>query len=130
MANSKIKQILVGTTTYDIEDAGAAHLSSDNTFTGTNTFKNPVTIKGTSSPHALKIEFDQGSTIYHQGYIQYQPSTTGSTYLLQMPAKDGTLALTSDVVANPALTGSETNLTALQVGDTKYGIKALKVTIW
>ena len=34
------------------------------------------------------------------------------------------------VVANPTLTGSEANLTALQVGDTKYGIKALKVTIW
>ena len=38
MANSKIKQILVGTTTYDIEDAGAAHLSATNTFTGTNEF--------------------------------------------------------------------------------------------
>ena len=34
------------------------------------------------------------------------------------------------VVANPTLTGSEDSLTALQVGDTKYGIKALKVTIW
>lgn len=34
------------------------------------------------------------------------------------------------VVANPTLTGSETNLSGLQVGDTKYGIKALKVTIW
>ena len=39
MANSKIKQILVGTTTYDIEDAGAAHLSVTNTFTGTNEFR-------------------------------------------------------------------------------------------
>lgn len=39
MANSKIKQILVGTTTYDIEDAGAAHLSASNIFTGMeNTF--------------------------------------------------------------------------------------------
>ena len=38
MANSKIKQILVGTTTYDIEDASAAKLASDNTFTGDNTF--------------------------------------------------------------------------------------------
>lgn len=34
------------------------------------------------------------------------------------------------VVANPTLTGSEANLSGLQVGDTKYGIKALKVTIW
>lgn len=121
MANSKIKQILVGSTTYDIEDSSAAHLSTDNTFSGSNTFEKPVIIKGTSS---------QGSTTYLQGSIVYQPSTTGSAYNLQMPVKDGTLALTSDVVANPALTGSETNLTALQVGDTKYGIKALKVTIW
>ena len=35
-----------------------------------------------------------------------------------------------EVTANPTLTGDETNLTGLQVGDTKYGIKALKVTIW
>ena len=34
------------------------------------------------------------------------------------------------VVANPTLTGSEANLSGLQVGNTKYGIKALKVTIW
>ena len=40
MANSKIKQILVGTTTYDIEDAGAAHLSAgSNLFTGVNRFR-------------------------------------------------------------------------------------------
>ena len=110
MANSKIKQILVGQTTYDIEDANAAHLSTDNTFSGSNTFEKPVIIKGTSS---------QGSTTYHQGYIQYQPSTTGSAYLLQMPVKDGTLALTSDVVANPADSGT-TTLTKLQVGSTVY----------
>ena len=46
MANSKIKQILVGTTTYDIEDADAMHLSANNTFTGTNTFKGKTTFKG------------------------------------------------------------------------------------
>ena len=34
------------------------------------------------------------------------------------------------VVANPTLTGNEANLSGLQVGNTKYGIKALKVTIW
>lgn len=102
--------------------ASCAKLSSNNIFTGTNTFKNPVTIKGTSSPHALKIEFDQGSTTYHQGLIQYQPSKTGSTYNLIMPAKDGTLALTSDiptVVANPAAAGTAT-LTKLKVGSTVY----------
>lgn len=50
-------------------------------------------------------------------------------------SKDGrnvTISATggTTVVANPTLTGSETNLSGLQVGDTKYGIKALKVTIW
>ena len=115
MANSKIKQILVGTTTYDIEDAGAAHLSTSNTFTGTNTFEKIVTIKGAG----LKIESSQGSTTYHQGNIMYRPSTTSPDYILRMPAKDGTLALTSDVVANPTASGT-TTLTKLQVGSTVY----------
>ena len=110
MANSKIKQILVGSTTYDIEDSSAAHLSTDNTFSGSNTFEKPVIIKSTSN---------QGSTTYSQGSIVYQPSTTGSAYILSMPAKNGTLALTSDVVANPAASGT-TTLTTLQVGSTVY----------
>lgn len=52
-------------------------------------------------------------------------SKSGKTVTISATGGGGTT-----VVANPALTGSETNLTALQVGDTKYGIKALKVTIW
>lgn len=118
MANSKIKQILVGSTTYDIEDSSAAHLSTDNTFSGSNTFEKPVIIKGAG----LKIESSQGSTTYNQGNIMYRPSTTSPDYILRMPAKDGTLALTSDiptVEANPTASGT-TTLTKLKVGSTVY----------
>ena len=57
MANSKIKQILVGTTTYDIEDASAAKLASDNIFTGINTFKIGLKVPTTSTfNYGLKTE--------------------------------------------------------------------------
>ncbi len=35
-----------------------------------------------------------------------------------------------EVVANPTLSGNEANLTAIQVGDKKYAIKALNVVVW
>lgn len=111
--------------------ASCAKLSANNVFTGNNTFKNPVTIKGTSSSHALKIEFDQGSTTYQQGLIQYQPSKTGNTYNLNMPTKTGTLALTSDIPtieANPTASGT-TALTKLKVGTTVYTLPEDKPTI-
>ena len=60
--------------------------------------------------------------------------TAGSNVTVSKSGKTVTISATggggTTVVANPTLTGSETNLTALQVGATKYGIKALKVTIW
>lgn len=60
--------------------------------------------------------------------------TAGSNVTVSKSGKTVTISATggggTTVVANPTLTGSEANLTALQVGDTKYGIKALKVTIW
>ena len=101
-----------------------AKLSTNNTFTGTNTFEKIVTIKGAG----LKIESSQGSTTYNQGNIMYRPSTTGPDYILRMPAKDGTLALTSDVVANPTASGT-TTLTKLQVGSTVYTLPEDKPTI-
>ena len=52
-------------------------------------------------------------------------SKSGKTVTISATGGGGTT-----VVANPTLAGSEANLTALQVGATKYGIKALKVTIW
>ena len=52
-------------------------------------------------------------------------SKSGKTVTISATGGGGTA-----VVANPTLTGSEANLTALQVGATKYGIKTLKVTIW
>lgn len=60
--------------------------------------------------------------------------TAGSNVTVSKSGKTVTISATggggTTVVANPTLTGSEANLTALQVGATKYGIKTLKVTIW
>lgn len=60
--------------------------------------------------------------------------TAGSNVTVSKSGKTVTISATGSggtaVVANPTLTGSEANLTALQVGATKYGIKTLKVTIW
>ena len=59
-------------------------------------------------------------TFYMDGQI------TNGTNTLTLPFKTGTLALTSDipaaVSANPTLSGSETELTGLQIGSTKYKI--------
>ena len=61
--------------------------------------------------------------------------TAGENITVSKDGKNVTISATgggggTTVVANPTLTGSEANLTALQVGATKYGIKTLKVTIW
>ena len=60
--------------------------------------------------------------------------TAGENVTVSKSGKTVTISATggggTTVIANPTLTGSETNLSGLQVGDIKYGIKALKVTIW
>ena len=69
-------------------------------------------------------------------YVQGNPTESGTVDLTKL--KIGDIIYTvpqgggggTTVVANPTLTGSEANLSGLQVGNTKYGIKALKVTIW
>ena len=147
MANKRIKQILVGTTTYDIEDASAAKLASNNTFTGSNTFNKGITSKG-----SILIPFDNAES-HHIGIGDYTGISTGGwgaflsmdsdkngnltlysaanyaavirnrtgldNFTYDLPDKSGTLALTSDVVANPAASGT-TTLTTLQVGSTVY----------
>lgn len=79
----------------------------------------------------------KASTSYVQGYVQGNPTENGTIDLAKLKVGNTVYNVPqggggggTTVVANPTLTGSETNLTALQVGDTKYGIKALKVTIW
>lgn len=68
-------------------------------------------------------------------YVQGNPTENGTVDLAKLKVGNTVYNVPqggggTTVVANPTLTGSEANLTALQVGDTKYGIKALKVTIW
>ena len=86
MANSKIKQILVGTTTYDIEDAGAAHLSANNTFTGTNTFAyNSIKINNKYNDHGASwVTTIQG----------WDPTGGGNNdFILTLPKTSGTITV-------------------------------------
>ena len=116
MANSKIKQILVGTTTYDIEDTGAAHLSTSNTFTGNNVFQS-----NTNSFVGSTNEFRGGTTQFLTSATEdYDPwasvsnsgimckTTGGTTYYkygiiehngneIGLPSKAGSIALTDDI---------------------------------
>lgn len=87
MANSKIKQILVGSTTYDIEDSSAAHLSTDNTFTGINIFhKEETATSGDKTISEAKID----------------PGPTAPLILLETKtvASDG-LTITGDATIRP-----------------------------
>ena len=86
MANSKIKQILVGSTTYDIEDAGAAHLSANNTFTGVNTFAyNSIKINNKYSDHGASwVTTIQG----------WDPTGGGNNdFILTLPKTSGTITV-------------------------------------
>lgn len=118
MANSKIKQILVGTTTYDIEDASAAHKASDNTFTGSNTFSSAITAK-------QGIISANGDNLLDKAKLNYNSisrHTNNKDYTLTIPTKDGTLATTGDITdieANPTASGT-TALTKLKIGPTVY----------
>ena len=148
MANSKIKQILVGTTTYDIEDADAAHLSTDNTFRGTNTFKK----QGISNYVEIKydgVTLSPGTRIGGKGGVKLctSPSdpyklcilsqNTSHTGRIKFPAIGDsltgveTVALLRDIPtieANPAASGT-TALTKLKVGSTVYTLPGEKPTI-
>lgn len=91
MANKRIKQILVGTTTYDIEDASAAKLASNNTFTGSNTFNKGITSKG-----SILIPFDNAES-HHIGIGDYTGISTGGwgAFLSMDSDRNGNLTLYS-----------------------------------
>lgn len=48
----------------------------------------------------------------------YQANPT--TYQIQFPTKNGTVATTDDVVANPVLAGTESDLTGIEINGVKY----------
>lgn len=103
MANSKIKQILVGTTTYDIEDASAVHLSSDNTFTGSNTFSSAITAK-------QGIISANGDNLLDNTKLNYNNitrHTNNTDYTLTIPAKSGTLVTEDDLSSYVNTTGTQ-----------------------
>lgn len=104
MANSKIKQILVGTTTYDIEDASAVHLSSDNTFTGSNTFSSAITAK-------QGIISANGDNLLDNTKLNYNNitrHTNNTDYTLTIPAKSGTLVTEDDLSSYVNTTDNQT----------------------
>ena len=98
-----------------------ATLAGNNTFTGKNTFTygSIVVSKTDWSNKTTKVEYGSNA-------ISYTSYGETSAKLISFPGKEGTFALTSDipaaVSANPTLSGSETELTGLQIGSTKYKI--------
>lgn len=148
MANKRIKQLKVSNATYDIEDASAAHLATDNTFTGTNTFTKYFSVydevsgnRSTLDYSALTLEGPiinetcmlnpaglehrqmdgDGATILHKTTLAFEKEEGSTTATITVPNKTGTLALTSDVVANPTAPGT-TPLARLKVGSTVYNL--------
>ena len=97
-----------------------------------------TTGQSTTAVMSQKAVTDSLANKASTSYVQGNPLGSGTATLTKL--KIGNIIYNipqgggggggTTVVANPTLTGSEANLTALQVGDTKYGIKALKVTIW
>lgn len=107
----------------------------DNYATAINNKVDKVTGKGLSTNDFTTAEKTKLAGIE---YVKANPTESGTTTLTKLKVGNTVYNVPqgggggggTTVVANPTLTGSETSLTALQVGDTKYGIKALKVTIW
>ena len=73
-----------------------ATLEDVNDFTGSNSFASNVVIKGSNgitTQGSSALQYTQ----YNYGTITHTPDATGSAYTLTIPAKTGTLALTSDI---------------------------------
>ena len=108
---------------------GDVTLAGNNTFTGINTFNSDIRVNGISSAQLFKAQLDESSTTYATfgyNFISLKVNNDNKVYQLQLPYKDGTLALTKElpaaVSANPTPSDSDTELTGLQIGSTKYKI--------
>lgn len=117
------EKIVISGSVGDVTAAG------NNTFTGSNTFNDAVRVNGISSAQLFKVQLDESSNTYATygyNFIALRVNNDNKGCQLQLPYKDGTLALTKEipaaVSANPTLSGSETELTGLQIGSTKYKI--------
>ena len=99
---------------------GDVTAAGNNTFTGINTFNEGIVVSKTdSSNKTMKVEYGANSisqTVYGETRSK----------LISFPGKEGTFALTRDipaaVSANPTPSDSDTELTGLQIGSTKYKI--------
>ena len=91
-----------------------------------------TTGQSTTAVMSQKAVTDELNGKASTSYVQGNPLGSGTATLTKLKI-DNTIynipqggggGSGTTVVANPTLTGSETNLSGLQVGDTKYGIKA------
>ena len=94
-----------------------------------------TTGQSTTAVMSQKAVTDSLANKASTSYVQGNPLGSGTVTLTKLKIGNTVYNVPqggggTTVVANPTLSGSEANLTALQVGATKYGIKALKVTIW
>lgn len=147
-----LTKLKVGDTTYNIPQGGGgsdvdvvqttgqsttAVMSQKAVTDELNNKVDKVTGKGLSSNDFTTAEKTKLAGIETGAEVnEIDTITAGENVTVSKSGKNVTISATggggsgTTVVANPTLTGNETNLTALQVGATKYGIKALKVTIW
>lgn len=93
-SETELTGLQIGSTKYKIPNGGSGDVTAagNNTFTGTNTFTsgNIVVSKTDSSNKTMKV-------IYGSNAISYTPYGETMAKLISLPAKDGTLALTSDI---------------------------------
>ena len=98
--------------------SGDVTAAGDNIFTGTNTFTSGsiVVSKTDSSNKTMKVEYGSNAI----AYTSYGETRSN---LISFPGKDGTFALTSDIpAANVTLSGSESTLSSLKIGNTTYKV--------
>ena len=85
--NNKIKQIQVGSTTYDIEDPNAAKLNEKNIFTVSQAIRDTLDVENALTAGSLQIRDSDTIEVYGRFY--------------KFPDKDGTIALTKDIPTVP-----------------------------
>ena len=112
----------------DVTLAGNNTFTGMNTFTGITGFSNTVTCGTIISSQGLTVQQHNPGHTNLSGfkYDSIIRTTDNASYTLTIPAKTGTLALTRDIPsANVTLSGSESTLSSLKIGNTTYKVVTL-----
>lgn len=98
--------------------SGDVTAAGDNTFTGNNTFTSGSIVVSNTDWTNKTTKTDYGS-----GAISFTPYGETRSKLISFPHEEGTFALTRDIpAANVTLSGSESTLSSLKIGNTTYKV--------